>query len=178
MPAGDAHQLPEPAIGGRVGHLAQAEVDAFGQEHAEQANAVPARRARAQVREGVREPSGIVDLEQDVGDARGGQAMVEIEDNFVGTLRDLRLGPLDAQHTVLDDAPGDRFVARRSAQPAQPVVERSSAVREPFVGVGRNRRAAGIGDRAGRHKRLPDVPVAARARQPDVAGTERVAQVE
>ena len=49
VPAGDAHQLPEPALGGRVGHLAQAEVDAFGQDHAEQANAVAARRARAQV---------------------------------------------------------------------------------------------------------------------------------
>ena len=42
MPAGDAHQLPEPVRGRGLGHLAQAEVDALGELHVEQTGAVAA----------------------------------------------------------------------------------------------------------------------------------------
>ena len=42
VPAGDAHQLPEPVRGRGLGHLAQAEVDALGEQHVEQTDAVAA----------------------------------------------------------------------------------------------------------------------------------------
>ncbi len=40
VPARDAHQFPEPVRGRGFGHLAQAEIDALGEQHVEQADAV------------------------------------------------------------------------------------------------------------------------------------------
>jgi len=51
MPAGDAHQLPEPVRGGGLGHLAQAEVDALGEQHVSRPDAVAAGLPSSQVRE-------------------------------------------------------------------------------------------------------------------------------
>ena len=67
-----------------------------------------------------------------------------------------------------------RAAARAGAGPsAEP------ALGEPVVRTGRSRQAAvGISDGGSRQQRLSDVAVAARPRQPDVAGAERVPQVE
>ena len=64
MPAGDAHQLPEPVRGRGLGHLPQPEVDALGEQHVEQTDAVAAGLPGSQVREGLGEPGGVVHLEQ------------------------------------------------------------------------------------------------------------------
>ena len=87
MPAGDAHQLPEPVRGRGLGHLAQAEVDALGEQHVEQADAVAAGLTGSHVREGLGEPGGVVHLEQDVGDPRLGHPPVEVGDQVSGPVR-------------------------------------------------------------------------------------------
>ena len=66
-----------------------------------------------------------------------------------------------------------------AASPAQALVEGEPALGEPVALTGRDRQAAvGISDGGSRQQRLSDVAVAARPRQPDVAGAERVPQVE
>lgn len=85
--------------------------------------------------------------------------------------------PHSRGNSTLSALPGAMEEPRKAQDADGPLVA-SPAVREPFVGAGRNRRPSGIGERAGRQERPADVPVAARARQPDVAGTERVAQVQ
>ena len=87
--------------------------------------------------------------------------------------------PFDAEHAVFDAAAGDRTGPRRGDQPAQAIVEGEPALR-------RASRADWPGPAGcGRHQRRreptaapSDVAVAARPRQPDVAGAERVRQVE
>ena len=51
--------------------VAQAEIDALGEQHVEQADAVATGRPGSQVREGLSELGGVVHLEQDVGDQQG-----------------------------------------------------------------------------------------------------------
>ena len=75
---------------------------------------------------------------------------------------------------VASDRPG----SRRGGQPAQTFVQREPALGEPVVRTGRDRQAAvGISAGGRRQQRPSDIAVAARPRQPDVAGAERVAQV-
>ena len=179
MPAGDAHQLPEPVRGSGLGHLAQAEVDALGEQHVEQTDAVATGLPGSQVREGLGEPGGVVHLEQDVRDPRLGQPPVEIGDQVSGPVRHGGFRPLDAEHAVFDAPAGDRLGPRRGGQPAEALVEGEPALGEPVVRTGRDRQAAvGISAGGNRQQRLSDVAVAARPRQPDVAGAERVPQVE
>ena len=154
MPAGDAHQLPEPVRGRGLGHLPQAEVDSLGEQHVEQTDAVAAGLPGSQVREGLGEPGGVVHLKQDVRDARLGHPAVEVGDHRSAA-------PSGTAPSVLS--------TRRTLSSMLPTV----------VWTGRSRQAAvGISDGGSRQQRLSDVAVAARPRQPDVAGAERVAQVE
>ena len=108
MPAGDAHQLPEPVRGRGLGHLPQAEVDSLGEQHVEQTDAVAAGLPGSQVREGLGEPGGVVHLEQDVRDPRGGHPPVEVGDQVSGPVRHGAFRPFNAEHAVFDAATSDR----------------------------------------------------------------------
>ena len=168
MPAGDAHQLPEPVRVRGLGHLAQTEVDALGEEHVEQTDAVAAGLSGSQVREGLGEPGGVVHLEQDVGDPRLGQPPVEVGDQVGGPVWHGGFRPLDAEHAVFDAPAGDRIGPCCGGQPAQTLVEGEPAFGEPVVRAGRDRQAAvGITEAGSRQQRLSDVAEAARSRQPD-----------
>ena len=168
-----------PVRGRGLGHLAEAEVDSLGEQHVEQTDAVVAGLAGSQVREGLGEPGGVVHLEQDVGDPNLGHPPVEVGDQVSGPVRHGGFRPLDAQHAVFDAPVRDRTGPRCGGQPAQALVQGDPALGEPIVRTGRDRQAAvGISDGRSRQQRLSDVAVAARPRQPDVAGAERVAQVE
>ena len=110
------------AVRGRgLGHLAQAEVDAFGEQHVEQTDAVAAGRPGPQVREGRGEPGGVVHLEEDVGDPRLGHPPVEVGDQVSGPVRDGGLRPVDAEDAVFDAGARDRTGPRLRGQPAQTV---------------------------------------------------------
>ena len=180
VPACDAHQFPEPVRGRGFGHLAQAEIDALGEQHVEQADAVATGRPGAQVREGLGEPGGVVHLKQDVRDPRVGYPLIEVGDEVAGPVRHGGCGPFDAEHAIVDAGTRDRTGSRRGVQPPQTLVQRALALREPVLRIGRDRQAAvGINNSGSRQQqRLPDVAVAARPRQPEVAGAERIAQVE
>ena len=112
VPARQPHEFPIVVGVGGLGHLAEAEIDAFGQEHVKQVDLVLARRAGAQMDEGVREADLGVDLHQDVGDARLREALVEIKDQLVGAFRRLGGEPVDGQAAVMNDA------ARYSSDPS------------------------------------------------------------
>ena len=69
-----------------------------------------------------------------------------------------------------------RAAAASRRRPSSRASRRSAS---QSCGLARSRQAAvGISDGGSRQQRLSDVAVAARARQPDVAGAERVPQVE
>ena len=59
------HQLPEPVRGRGLGHLAQGEVDALGEQHVEHADAVAAGLPGSQVGEGLGEPGGVVHRQEE-----------------------------------------------------------------------------------------------------------------
>ena len=104
----------------------------------------------------------------------------EVGDEVAGPVRhDGGCGPFDAEHALVDAGARDRTGSRRGVQPPQTLVQRALALREPVLRTGRDRQAAvGINDSGSRQQRLPDVAVAARPCQPEVAGAERIAQVE
>ena len=182
MPAGDAHQLPEPVRGRGLGHLPQAEVDSLGEQHVEQTDAVAAGLPGSQVREGLVKASVnrvASSTSRRMSVIRVGHPPVEVGDQVSGPVRHGAFRPFNAEHAVFDAATSDRTGPRRGGQPAQALVQGDPALGEPVVRTGRDRRAVvGISDGGSRQQRLSDVAVAARPRQPDVAGAERVPQVE
>ena len=163
-------------IGG-IGHLAEAEVDALGQENVQEADPVLARRSGSQVYEGVREANLGIDLHQKIGDARLREALVEIEDQFVYAFRSLGGKPVDVQATVTDDAAGDRSGPSSLGESLQAECHPCLLVGEPHTDVERHGQC-GI-NRAGwqRDQCLCRVTVTPGSRQPEVAGAEAVAQM-
>ena len=104
-----------------------------------------------------------------------GHEPVEVGDQVSGSVRHGGFRPLDAERAVFDAAAGDRTGPRRGDQPAQALVQgEPAALGEPVARTGRDRQAAavGISDGGSRQQRLSDVAVAARPRQPDVAGAD------
>ena len=78
-----------------------------------------------------------------------------------------------------EDVACNRTEPRLGGQPAQTVGQGEPALGEPVAGAGRDCQVAvDLRDGGSRRQRPSDVAVAARLRQPDVAGAERVAQVE
>ena len=61
---------------GGFGHLAEAEVQAFRQQHGQQSDPVSARCSGAYMGEGFREACGIVHLQKQIGDPHIGQPFV------------------------------------------------------------------------------------------------------
>ena len=109
---------------------------------------------------------------------RRGHPPVEVGDQVSGPVRHAGFRPLDAEHAVFDASASNRHrPAPRRPAGAGPSAE--PALGEPVVRTGRSRQAAvGISNGGSRQQRLSDVAVAAGPRQPDVAGAERVPQVE
>ena len=145
-----------------LGHLAQAEVDALGEQHVEQTDAVAARRPGPQVRESLGEPGGVVHLEQDVRDPRLGHPPVEVGDQVRGPVRHGGLRPVDAEDAVFDAAALGHTGPHLGGQPAQTVGQGELALGEPVARTGRDRPpAVGIRDGGNRQQCPPDIAVAA-----------------
>ncbi len=89
-----------------LGHLAQTEIQTFGEQDVEQAYVVLARCARSQVRESLREADRRIDLEKDVRYSGGRETAVEVKDQFLGFNRDSGGKPIDPKFTVLDASMG------------------------------------------------------------------------
>ena len=84
MPARQAGKVPVFVGIGGFSHFSEAEIDAFGEQHIEQADAILARRAGSQVGEGVGEAGCPIYLQQQFGDPDFRQAMIKVEDQLVG----------------------------------------------------------------------------------------------
>ena len=143
VPARDAHQFPEPVRGRGFGHLAQAEIDAPGEQHVEQADAVATGRPGAQVREGLGEPGGVVHLEQNVRDPRVGYPLIEVGDEVAGPVRRLQSFRCGACPRRCWRPRSHRLAPRRPAsadpRPARPCAPRASPADWPGpAGCGRH----------------------------------------
>ena len=112
---------------------------------------------------------------KDVRDPYVGYSPVEVSDQVSGPVRHGGFRPFDAEHAIVDATAVDRTGSRRGVQRAQAFVQRELALGEPVLRIGRDRHASVVD--GGRQQRLSDIAVAARPRQPDVAGAERIAQV-
>ena len=177
MPAREAGELPVIMGIAGLGHLAQAEVQPFGEQDVEQTDPVAARHASAQVGEGIGEAERGIDFEQQVGDADGRQAAIQVEQQFLDAVRRVGGKAVDAQHAVLDAAVWDRAVARGATEPGEAIGKPRLAIGQPDVRVGRDRQLHGARDRHG-HEDMSQVAVTMRAVEPDVARAQRIAQVE
>ena len=78
VPARNPHEFLETVGIAGLGHLAQTEVEPFGQEHVHQTDPVLRRRTGPEMRERLREAGRAVHLQHDVGDPRLRYAAVEI----------------------------------------------------------------------------------------------------
>ena len=156
-PARPGRRAPEQA------HAAGRQVPDARDERGEDGRGSPG----SQVREGLGEPGGVVHLEEDVRDPRLGHPPVEVGDQGKR--------PRPARRLPFSRRGGRclRCCRQRSHRPAP---RRPAGAGPRLAGAGRLRSAsatAGADSSA-----FSDVAVAARARQPDVAGAERVPQVE
>ena len=174
---GEAGELPVIVGVARLGHLAQSQVQPLGEQDVEQADPVAARYAGAQMGEGVCKPECGVHFEQQVGDADGRQATIQVEHQIIDAVRRIGGQAIDAQRAALDAAFRDRAVARGATKPGKAIGKSRLAVGEPDMRVGRDRQLRSARD-LDRHKDVPEVAVAMRAVEPDVTRAKRVAQVE
>src|SRR3546814_10300276 len=76
---------------------------------------VAAGRAGAQMRERLGKSGSFIDFQQQIGDPRGRELLIEIEHEILGPFG--RVGPqlVDVQLAVLDDAAWDRAVSDRKS---------------------------------------------------------------
>lgn len=177
MPACETGQLPVIMGVGRLGHLAQAQVQSLGEQDVEQADPVAARYAGAQMGEGVGELQRGVHFEQQVGDADGRQATVKVQHQVIDPVRRIGGQAIDAQRPVLDAAFRDRTVARGATEPGEAIGETGLAVREPDMRIGRYGQLRSMRD-FHRYEDVAKVTVPVRAVEPDVTRAQRVAQME
>src|SRR3546814_20262440 len=70
----------------------------------------------------------LIDFQQQIGDPRGRELLIEIEHEILGPFG--RVGPqlVDVQLAVLDDAAWDRAGSRRAAKLLQPCIQSSPAL--------------------------------------------------
>ena len=135
MPAREARELEEVMGVGGLGHLAETQIEAFRQEDVEQSDAVSARRARAQVGEGVGETGGGVHLQQDIGDPHLRQATVEVEHQLIDVLGHCAGRTDDPEFAILDGAAGYPAVVRRTGEAFQTLAQMRLVFAQPLLGL-------------------------------------------
>jgi|GEM_PF-6240865 hypothetical protein len=87
---------------GRLGHLAEAKVQSFGQQHVQQPDAILAGNAGAQVCKGFGEADIVINFLQQIGDPNGGQAAIEIKHHAISIRRDCCRQTINLENAVLD----------------------------------------------------------------------------
>ena len=175
--AGGPDQLVAGDALARGRHPAEAEVGGVGQDGGEQRVLVLAPLAGAQVGEGRREARHPADLVQHLGDARGGQHRVEPVREGAGLGRRGGLDRGDAQAPVPQLDTLQLAAPEPEREALQPSVDLPAASGEPLVGrPGQPELRHGRRHGGGRQQVAVGAPVVGRALDPNVAGTELVAQ--
>jgi hypothetical protein len=118
-----------------LGHLAQAEIQAFGEQDVEQAYVVLARCAGSQVSESLREADLRIDLDEDVRYSGRRQTAIKVEDEFLGFIRDSGAEPIDPKFTVLDASVGDRAVTGGGSEPLQALFQSPRSIFKPGLRI-------------------------------------------
>lgn len=121
---------------GGFGHLAQPKVQPLGEQHVQQAYAVAAGNAGAQMAEGLREADGRVHLEHQVSDAHRRHPPVEIENDVLYPLWSLGNQPVDSEHAVRDATLRDRAGPRRLPEASEALGKSSLAVGQAWGSEG------------------------------------------
>src|SRR3546814_1947026 len=90
------------------------------------------------MRERLGKSGSLIDFQQQIGDPRGRELLIEVEHEILGPFG--RVGPqlVDVQLAVLDDAAWDRAGSRRAAKLLQPCIQSSPALGQPFAGSQRH----------------------------------------
>src|SRR3546814_12172797 len=85
------------------------------------------------MRERLGKSGSLIDFQQQIGDPRGRELLIEIEHEILGTFG--RVGPqlVDVQLAVLDDAAWARAGSRRAAQLLHPCIHPIPALVQPFA---------------------------------------------
>src|SRR3546814_14070975 len=92
------------------------------------------------MRERLGKSGSLIDFQQQSGNPRGRELLIETEHEILGPLG--RVGPqlVDVQLAVLDDAAWDRAGSRRAAKLLQTCIQSSPALGQPFAGRSEERR--------------------------------------
>ena len=154
---------------GRLGHLAEPKVQAFGQEHGQHADLVFAGRTSLRTDEGFREADIRIDLLHQFGDPYGGQPVVEIEHQLVRLFGHRGAQAVEFQDAVLDRPAGNGPRTCRLGQPRQAVGHACLAVGKPGFRIERHCQSWYLLHRLGGNQSLLQIAVAPGMRHPDIA---------
>ena len=112
------------------------------------------------MREGLREARLVIDLQQQIRDAHGGQTVIEIEHQVLGGFRYGRGQPVDFQDTILDRASRDRACAGGLGQALKPPGQPGLAIRDPGLWLKGHRQSRRRLGRLHRHQGLLQIAIA------------------
>jgi hypothetical protein len=175
----------EPAIArdtAGVGHAGQAEIGGVGQRGREHDAAVIGRQAGMQVPESRAEVRPAIDLGQELGDAHAWYHSVEPLGQILGSLRRHRLQRRDAQGRAGDTDILETVGERVDVDLVEALLEQRALAHEVGVDIARHRDRQRAGlihrgeERPGDELILDGLELAA-ALDPDVAGTQSIAQL-
>lgn len=165
-----------------LGHAGEAEIGGIRQHRGEHHPAVIRRQIGPEMGEAVAEPGPACDLIEKVGNADPRQQSVKPGGQRLGCFRCDRLKRRDLERRAADPDILQLVLASLVGNPAQPLVKKLPPSSKPGGGVERHRDGKRSGLFHGGEQRLRDKlvlnrPVVPTSRDPDVAGTEPIAQL-
>lgn len=116
-----------------------------------------------------------IHLQQEIGDARGRDLLVEIEHQIFGACRRGGFEFLDMQNAVFNRPARDRACASGTTKLAQPHVEASLPVCQPFLRPQWHSETTAFRDGLCRNECVFQIAIAPGPSKPDISGAERMA---
>lgn len=178
MPSGNADQLPECMGVGRRRHLAQAEIDPFGEDDVHQSDPVGAGCSGPQMGESLAEAGGCLHVQQEIGDPGRLDLPVEIERQIFGARRCDGFELFDLQNAIFDGSTRNRARARGATQITQTDIETGLTLCQPFIWPQRDGKTAAFRDSLHGNEHLLQIAIAPGSNQPDIPGPECIPQME
>src|SRR3546814_21025530 len=114
------------------------------------------------MRERLGKSGSLIDFQQQIGDPRGRELLIEIEHEILGPFGRVDPQLVDVQLAVLDDAAWDRAGSRRAAKLLQPCIQSSPSLGQPFAGSQRHGEPRGLLSRLWRSPNILEVALSTR----------------
>src|SRR5690554_4842128 len=130
------------------------------------------------MREGLSEAGLIIYFQKQISDPHVRKAIIEVEHQGLGIIRDGAGQPVDLQDAVLNGPSRNGASLGGAGQPPKTVGEACFPVSKPVLGFKWHGQSWSAACNLGWNQRLLEIAVPAGMREPDIAGAEGLAQVE